>query len=249
MVKYLPAVIIATFLWIFLVLVWHALRPQDPIIVGSGSPGPEPTVSEPPNKENPRVIALQRMDRRLSRLARSNLAFNAPKQMRLGENETLKLTLSPSASVGELTQRLRESGATGRIVSEQQIVTAKRMQARLTGSDFEIEATSPETQAITFSQPTDWTWDVAPTEGGENKKLYLAVTALVRVEGETTPRQIRSFSKTLTVNVTVGQRISGFMGTNWQWLWTAILVPVGVWGWEKWKDRREQRSVRTPPNE
>jgi len=35
--------------------------------------------------------------------------------------------------------------------------------------------------------------------------------------------------------------------TNWQWLWTAILVPVGVWGWRKWKERREQRSARTPP--
>jgi hypothetical protein len=202
-----------------------------------------------PKEENPRVIALQRMDSRLSRLARSNLAFNAPKQMRLGETETLKLTLSPSASVGELTHRLRESGARGRIVSEQQIVTAQRMEARLTGSEFEIEATSPETQAITYTQPTDWTWEVTPTEGGENKKLHLTVTALLRVEGETTPREIRSFSKTLTVNVTVGQRISGFVGTNWQWLWTAILVPVGVWGWKKWKDRREQRSARTPPNE
>jgi hypothetical protein len=249
MVKYLPAVIIATSLWslwIFLVLVWHALGPQEDF--RAGSPGPEPTVSEPPNKQNPRVRALQRMDRRLSRLARSNLAFNAPKQMRLGENETLKLTLSPSASVGELTQRLRESGATGKIVSEQQIVTAKRMQARLTGSEFEIEATSPETQAITFSQPTDWTWDVTPTEEGDSV-LDLTVTALIHVEGETTPRQIRSFSKLVTVNVTVGQRISGFVGTNWQWLWTAILVPVGVWGWEKWKDRREQRSALTPPNE
>jgi|SRR5215211_3244231 len=87
MVKFLPAVI-ATFLWIFLVFLvreYALVRPS-----ASQAPAPELTVSEPPNKENPRVIALQRMDRRLSRLARSNLAFNAPKQMRLGETETLK---------------------------------------------------------------------------------------------------------------------------------------------------------------
>jgi hypothetical protein len=144
------------------------LMPPHPSQPRYGAPSGATTAAPP---EDPRTIALKKMDRRLTRLARSNLAFNAPEQMQLGETNTIKLSLSPSASVGELTQRLRETGAIGRIESAKQIITAKRMQARLTGQDFKIEATSPETQAITFTQPTDWTWDVEPTEGASTRSF------------------------------------------------------------------------------
>jgi hypothetical protein len=213
-----------------------------------GAPEKEETGSAggtlPPERQN---LALKRLDRRLSQLARSNLAFDAPRQMQLGETETIRLTLSPSASTGELTQRLIEAGAKGRIESAQQIITANRMQARLTGQDFEIEATSPETQAVTFAEATDWSWDVEPTEGGEDKKLHLTVTALIPIEGETTPRQIRSFDQTITVNVTLGQRVGGVMDKHAGWIVPAILVPLAGAAYAWWRRRRSSGGTSSPP--
>jgi hypothetical protein len=43
------------------------------------------------------------------------------------------------------------------------------------------------------------------------------------------PRVIRTFEETIAVNVTLSQRVSSFFANNWQWLWTAILIPIIGW--------------------
>ncbi len=178
----------------------------------------------------------------------SNIAFNAPSQMRLGEAKTIELRLSPSAEVQELTAQIRESGAVGQIESAEQIPTSAVMQARLTGQDFKIEARSDERQAVSRKDPTIWRWDIEPTEPGE-KRLHLTLSALVKVEGESASRQIESFDRAIPVTVPLGQRLSGFVGNNWQWLWTVIALPVVVWVWRTWKTRREEEPpFRLPPS-
>jgi hypothetical protein len=159
------------------------------------------------------------------------------------------LLLSPSASVEELRRQIRESGEPGQqIESAEQIITGSEMQARLTGQDFEIVANSPEVQAISYKEPTEWTWDISPTESGK-KQLHLTITALFEVEGEETTRQIESFDRTISVKVTWNQRLSGFISTNWQWLWTAILVPLVPWLWRKWKQSQDKHKSMRPPSQ
>ena len=38
---------------------------------------------------------------------------------------------------------------------------------------------------------------------------------------------VRTFDRTIEVKVSVGQRLAGFVGNNWQWLWAVVVVPVG----------------------
>jgi len=189
------------------------------------------------------------VDMALDALERSNIAFNTPTQMQLGETTTIRLLMSPSASVEELRHQIRESGAPGQqIQSAEQIITGSAMQTQLTGQDFEIVANSPEVQAISYKEPTEWTWDVSPTERGK-KQLHLTIIAVFKVEGEEATRQIESFDRTITVNVTWNQRLSGFISTNWEWLWTAILVPLVPWLWRKWKktwDKGESAHPSSP---
>ena len=116
----------------------------------------EPQFSDPLRKHEPDVLSpeapqeMLRVDRIYKGLEKSTLAYDVPTYMQLRETETISLTLSPSASIEELKKHLREKGAKGRIGSAQQVRTSERMKARLTGQDFEIEAISPETQAISY---------------------------------------------------------------------------------------------------
>jgi ATP-dependent Zn protease len=119
------------------------------------------------------------------------------------------------------------------------------VQARITGQDFDIEANSPEVQSISYKEPTEWTWDISPTESGK-KQLHLTITALFKVEGEEATRQIESFDRTISVNVTWNQRLSGFISTNWQWLWTAILVPIVVYLWKR-RNKSQENGESTRP--
>ena len=62
-----------------------------------------------------------------------------------------------------------------------------------------------------------------------------------KVDGERRARTVQTFERTLVIDVPWTSRVSGFVDDNWQWLWSAILVPVGLWVLQR---RRRTRSVR-----
>ena len=105
------------------------------------------------------------------------------------------------------------------------------MEAQLTGTGFDIKAVTPALQGVTSEQTTRWQWEVTPTERGR-QTLYLSLSAHIDVAGNDAPLVLRTFDREIQVNITAGQRVSGFVQGNWQWLWAAIVVPIAgaVWG-------------------
>jgi hypothetical protein len=82
---------------------------------------------------------------------------------------------------------------------------------------------------------------VTPKAGGQ-QQLHLVLN--VSVEG--TSRMIRSFERTIVVNVSWGQRLSGFASDNWQWLWAVIVVPIGGWLWRRRNAARAGKTSQPP---
>jgi len=179
------------------------------------------------------LTAFSEIDNELRRLVPASIAFNAPTTMRLEHTAHIQLLLSPAASIPELKKKITAIG-------EREGTTIKvspLMEARLTGLHFTIEANTPERQPVSNVAPTEWSWDVEPTETG-NQELHLTLTAILSVGGHNQPRTIRTFDKVLKVHVTWYDRISGFVSDNWKWLWTAIFVPLGVWAARRYQSRR-----------
>ncbi len=106
------------------------------------------------------------------------------------------------------------------------------MEARLSGYRFHITPVTPETQAVSKNHRTEWQWEIHPKEEGRHR-LNLTLTALLDIDGQSTPRTIRTFSKMIEVNVTTSQTVVSFIKNNWQWLWATVLVPIAGWLWEK----------------
>lgn len=216
-----------------------------------GAPSPSPKQESTTPLPSPPVDPLAEVDRAMREsLTKGSVAFNTPEEMQLGKAETVQLLLSPSDSGAELQQQITEAGKT----EAAEIRVSNRMQARLTGPGFQIEAISPEEQAISSTDTTEWKWDVTPTKTGENQELHLTLTALIDVEGQETPRQIRTFDRTIDVPVTWGQRfgvIGTFITTNWQWFWTVILVPIALWLYRKYRKQKSGdggEGEEKPPN-
>jgi hypothetical protein len=115
------------------------------------------------------------------------------------------------------------------------------MEARLSGYMFQITAITPEIQAVSKRQQTEWKWEIDPKEEGKHR-LHLTLTALLEIDGHSTPRAIRTFDKIIEVNVTATQKIGLFFKNNWQWLWAAILVPVAGWLWKRKKKQLTNTS-------
>jgi hypothetical protein len=206
--------------------------------------GDEPESSPTPTSGVPPTLdpVFDEIDRALAAQPLASAAFNAPTELRLGDAAVIQLLLSLSKPLDDLQAELREIGER----EGARIRVAPLMEARLTGSGFRVEALTPEIQPVGRRTDTEWSWEVEGTEGG-SQRLHLSLAALITVEGERTPRAVRTFDREIEVNVTVNQRITGFIGDNWQWLWAALVVPLlGLAaGLVKSRRRRPEEAAQT----
>lgn len=180
------------------------------------------------------------VDELLQELELGTIAFTVPRSLNLRETAMVQLVLSLNLTVDELSGMI-ESAAP---VESAAVRVSDRMQARLSGANFSISAITPETQAVSRGEPTQWRWEARPLAEGTHS-LHLTLSALLRVDGESTARTIRTFDREIEVKVTVPQRLGGFLRENWEWLWTALLVPVGGWIWRRVRRGRRNSAGST----
>ena len=210
---------------IFAILVFmppfFMLYPSNIMAPLDGYPSPQPT---PPPGTDP----LYGVDDLLKRMGFGAIAFNAPGDMNIEDSHQIQLILSLTEETEKLKKAITEKGE--KIGYDIQV--NNRMEARLSGYMFQITAITPETQAVSKEHRTEWKWEIHPKKQGHHR-LHLTLTALIEINGHSTPRAIRTFSKVIEVNVTVTQQIWIFVKNNWQWLWVAILVPIAGWLWKR----------------
>ena len=177
------------------------------------------------------------VDRLLNEMEFGAIAFNAPTNINIDGSPQIQLILSLAETVEKLKKAITEEGEKVGAT----IKVSDRMEARLSGYMFQITAITPETQAVSKYQRTEWKWEIHPKEEGKHK-LHLTLTALLEIDGRSTPRAIRTFDKVIEVNVTTTQKIMLFFKNNWQWLWAAILAPITGWLWKRKKKQLTNTS-------
>lgn len=194
-----------------------------------------PSVTPPPPP--PGVDRLGRIDRILENLQLGNIAFNAQRSMNLHTTSIIHLLLGLSAPIDELKGMIKAEGDK----EGARIRVSDRMEARLSGPNFGITAITDEIQLVSRSYITEWQWEVKPTSRGRNH-LHLTLSALITIDGVSTPRVIRTFDKIIDVEVNWHDRVFSFFENNWQWLWTAILIPIAAWLWKRKKRIKSSAS-------
>ena len=211
-------------------------------VVSSSAPGdgPTATVTTPGTVTGTVSPAPERaIDAILGDLDLANVAFNAPAELRLHEPAVIQLLLSGKRPIEELKDELTALGER----EGAQIRASDSMEATLTGAGFAIEPVTPSVQLVSDEAVTEWKWEVEPMRAGV-RRLHLTLSALIDVAGRERPYTVRTFERTLAVRVSLGDRVAGFVGDNWQWLWTTLLIPVG--GWALQRRRREASTAGWP---
>jgi len=202
--------------------VFAALLPARP-----PPPPPVTTVAggQPPISPQPAPSRTNEVEQAVAGLERASIVYNAPTTLHLGETAEIQLLLSPRQTVAQLKKKLTGIGERqGRTVR-----FSNQMTAYLTGPHFKIELINGSAEkAVNPATTTAWRWAVEPTRTGE-QSLHLSLYAQILVDGHETPYEVKTFDTELKVNVTWFDRLSDFASGNWQWLWTAILFPLGAW--------------------
>lgn len=206
-----------------------AVRP--PMAAGEA---PAPTMAAPPAGANggPPLTPpatdtdadeVSEVDAILGRLKSGGVLFDSPDTMTYRKSVVIKVALYPDASDMPSPTTTQDTGTA---------LVSSRMEAHLVGEGFDIEALSPEVQAISSRVPTEWRWQVTPVQKG-TLLLHLSLHARITVEGKETPYILQTFERDIAVKVTLGQVVSNFFGENWKWMWTAIFIPVFAILWKK----------------
>ncbi len=174
--------------------------------------------------------AFDVIDEQLKKMSFGNIAFNTPKTINIDSTKTIQLKLDLKKSIDELKNTINsQEGKAGA-----QIKVSNQMEARLTGQNFSITPLTPETQAISSNETTEWMWRVKPTAEG-TQDLNLTLSAILDVNGKAMPRKVEVFVKVIEVKVTAYQKIQLFVEKNWQWLWATLVIPIAGWLWKKKK--------------
>jgi hypothetical protein len=182
------------------------------------------------------VAMLGEVDKQLAEAQSANIAFNdAPEAMNLEQTAILTLLLSPTLTEDELKQQITADG----VITTDSILVTPFMRADLLSDEpgaFNIVGLpqTPE-QLVSTLEPTQWVWGITPLKEGKHT-LRLTISRMVVFQGEQTWRPIKTYTKTMDVNVTFQQRLARI---DWKWivglLFTAVL-PI-IW---RYQDKRKK---------
>lgn len=220
-----------------------AVPPPEPV------PIPNPPVpregSEPPAPRNPRSTADPRsepspFDPLKAFIARMQAAAGvlraAPDRAEVGQAVDVTLTISPTSTEADLRGRAPADGAAVDVGTAR---IAPRMRAQLVVPEgATVAVVGSEERAVHDTDDTVWQWTVTPTRTGD-LPLRAVLIAPVILDGKETPYDVRTFEARVTVFVTPTTRVRDFVAANWQWLWTALVVPVFLW----WRKRRAEQAA------
>jgi hypothetical protein len=208
--------------------------PRSPVVDrrSVNPPGAAPSPAQAVIPKSSPSISVASVDRIYQRLDWGNIVFNAPSTMQYAQPQLIEMLLSPSLSVVDLQEQLRQKGGS----ESARIRLSNRMEAQLTGQGFAIQTLTPELQAVTSRQTTRWRWEATPTEFGQ-RSLHFTLSAQVKIDGSDTPLVVRTFDREMLVKISLAQRVSGFVANNWQWLWAAVAAPIAGYWFKRGKKR------------
>jgi hypothetical protein len=167
------------------------------------------------------------------------IAFNTPDRVPLGKSRVIEAKLSTNMPSDVLLAQLSEAGAK----ESASIKVSDRMIATLIGGGaFDVSPSGPQQQFVSKKELTTWTWVVTPKQSG-TQILTLSFDAVLSVDGKDGTRTINTFKRKIEIDVPWPETPSEWLVLlkgwfdNIHWIWLTILVPLGLWLWNKFRKK------------
>ncbi|MBP9145522.1 MAG: hypothetical protein KBI44_13635 [Thermoanaerobaculia bacterium] len=211
--------------------------------------GPPPAAAVDGSADE-RAGLLTEVDRILAGLPLGNAAFGVPPQMKVGERTTARLRLSLQESAATLAAEIGRLSPDAAAVLSDPVRVHTVMLARLDGtSGLEIRLLGGQEERTLDSAATEeWVWEVTAVQPGA-ESVHLELFAVIEVQGEQRKNLRRSWDAVVAVEVpplppvlpaSKWSALLAWVGKNFQWLWAAILVPLGGLAYRTYQARRRK---------
>jgi hypothetical protein len=102
---------------------------------------------------------------------------------------------------------------------------------------FEVIADNDPTQLVENNESvTQWSWDVTPIRSGQ---AHLKVMIAIITNGN---RKETVYQDTVNIETNLGKQIPFFFGKYWQWLLSTLIIPFGVWFYNRKKKKEGEEE-------
>jgi hypothetical protein len=165
--------------------------------------------------------------------------IRVPSTMKEGRESIAQLIVSPTDLQSLLKQSAVTSGTGDVKDAEQNIRLTPRMRASLSAPGFDFTPKDAQEQVVKSGEPTVWVWTLVPSRTG-SLTLVFTLEGILTVDGKETA--IRPPALTVPVRVEVNPLL--FFEKYWQWLMTAIVIPLVVFFGKRYFDRRATAAAK-----
>jgi len=223
-------------------------------------PTPNPDAVHPASKE--KVVASDStlgsldtsfIDNVLKRLVVGNVTYNWPEKVPTNGWTTIELIIGVHKTPEELGKILNDIQSSrvsvrGVTVSDQAKLSNK-MQASLSGPDFDIKPSDPVIKPLAGTEATIWEWTVKPKTSGD-LLLTMKLEAIITDGQKETPWAVQTWERNIKVETSIWETFKEFLnetifkpGNFWQW----IVVPIAAAIWmmiKKWWQKMKGRTTK-----
>lgn len=174
-------------------------------------------------------------------LTQGSAAVSAPRTVERDQTFEVVLRVSP-AELDKLLRAMAQAGEPDAQVAGKDMVRLSRtMVARLEAPELIVRPEEPVRQSIDAVDGAQWSWLVRATKGGLHK-LQVTLTGEVASATRTDVHRFYAYSHELTV--TVGAL--GLLADHWQWVGSAVVIPLAVAMWTWWRKGKKGGGIRRP---
>jgi hypothetical protein len=171
---------------------------------------------------------FEKIKEQFANLSPGTVAFNAPDHMKVSNTETVTVRIAPKGEASGIT-----TGLSGQTSTASQEHITPNMAAKLDGIGFEITALTPETQLVAGGGFAEWRWNVTPTEAGDHNLNVSIIAKLDQYE-----RVVSTETHAVHVDGNPMGAFEDFFEKNWQWLASAIVIPLIALLWNSRAKRK-----------
>ena len=104
---------------------------------------------------------------------------------------------------------------------------------------FDVIPDNDPTQLVENNESvTQWSWNVTPIRSGQ---AHLKVMIAVITNGN---RKETVYQDTVNIDTNLGKQIPFFFGQYWQWMLSTLVIPFGVWFYNRKKKKDEDEEEK-----
>jgi len=153
--------------------------------------------------------------------------WNPPDRMRISRPERIEVRIGDAGvALGNLHEGLRGRGTP--LIDQLEIAPLMRVALIADPKHFSIQALSNQDQFVRPGTVARWDFDVTALRSGLHR-LRLLASMRVKVDGKDEVVDLPSYESEVKVGVAPVRAVGQFCAENWQWIATAVAIPLLGW--------------------